>query len=302
MRTPKAGPKTGAEQKLSFIEFQLPSLSDSPPEGDGWIHEIKHDGYRTQLIVERGKARALTRRGLDWSSKYPTIVEAAAALPVESAILDGEVVVFNDKGVSDFHALRSAMRWQPERLVFIAFDLMHLDGEDIRLKPVVQRRARLSDLLSRGPANSAIQFSEELPCNGAEFFKQVSRLGLEGMVSKRVTAPYRSGRTETWVKTKCFEEAVYEVAGVLREPGRPAVAYLVTPDQERRYVGGAFITLNREMRERLWSRVQAKAKPVKGVERKPGIEWLKPGLIARVRYLKGEEKLRHATLQEIGEL
>ena len=86
-----------------------------------------------------------------------------------------------------------------------------------------------------------------------------------------------------------------------REPGRPAVAYLVTPDQERRYVGGAFITLNREMRERLWSRVQAKARPVKGVERKPGIEWLKPGLIARVRYLKGEEKLRHATLREIGD-
>ena len=113
MRTPKAGPKTGAEQKLSFIEFQLPSLSDSPPEGDGWIHEIKHDGYRTQLIVERGKARALTRRGVDWSSKYPTNVEAAAALPAESAIIDGEVVVFNEKGVSDFHALRSAMRWQP---------------------------------------------------------------------------------------------------------------------------------------------------------------------------------------------
>ena len=89
---------------------------------------------------------------------------------------------------------------------------------------------------------------------------------------------------------------------MLREPGRPAVAYLVTPDEERRYVGGAFITMNREIRERLWSRVRANAKPVKGVERKPGIEWLKPGVIARVRYLKGEEGLRHATLQEVDEL
>ena len=89
---------------------------------------------------------------------------------------------------------------------------------------------------------------------------------------------------------------------MLREPGRPAVAYLVTPDEERRYVGGAFITLNREIRERLWARVRANAKPVKGVEAKQGIEWLKPGLIARVRYLKGEAKLRHATVREIGEL
>ena len=173
--------------------------------------------------------------------------------------------------------------------------------DELRLKPLVQRRGRLSDLLSRGPANSAIQYTEELPCSGAEFFEQANRLGLEGMLSKRVNAPYRSGRTDTWLKTKCFEESFYEVAGVLREPGRPAVAYLVTPDKERRYVGGAFITLNGEIRERLWSRVRANAKPVKGVEAKQGTEWLKPGLSARVRYLRGEEKLRHATLREIGE-
>ena len=296
------GTRSSQSARLSFIEFQLPSLSEAPPEGDGWIHEIKHDGYRTQLIIERGKARALTRRGYNWSSKYPTIVEAAAALLAESAILDGEVVVFDEKGISDFHALPWAIRREPERLVFIAFDLLHIDGEDMRFKPVVQRRARLSDLLVRGPADGAIQFSEELPCSGAEFFKQCERLGLEGMVSKRVSAPYRSGRTETWLKTKCFEESVYEVAGVLREPGQPAVAYLVTPDKERRYVGGAFITLNREIRERLWERVRANATPVRGVERKPGIEWLKPGLIARVRYLKGEEGLRHATLREVDEL
>ena len=95
-------------------------------------------------------------------------------------------------------------------------------------------------------------FCEEVPGSGAAIFAHAHQLGLEGIVSKRVTAPYRSGRTETWVKTKCFEEAVYEVAAVLREPGRPAVAYLVTPDKERRYVGGAFITLKREIRERLW--------------------------------------------------
>src|SRR3954468_24091588 len=127
MRKSPAGPKGGTADRLSFVDFQLPTLSDAPPEGDGWFHEIKHDGYRTQLIVERGKARALTRRAFDWSAKYASIVEAAAALPAKSAIIDGEVVVFNDNGLTDFQALRSAMRGAPARLVFIAFDLLHLN-------------------------------------------------------------------------------------------------------------------------------------------------------------------------------
>src|SRR4051812_1800889 len=127
MRKSPAGPQGGTADRLSFIDFQLPTLSDAPPQGDGWIHEIKHDGYRTQLILERSKARALTRRAFDWSTKYAPIVYAAAAVPMKSAIIDGEVVVFNDKGLSDFQALRSAMRWEPGRLVFIAFDLLHLN-------------------------------------------------------------------------------------------------------------------------------------------------------------------------------
>src|SRR4051794_38161223 len=101
MRTKSAGQGV----RLSFVEFQLPSLSDTPPDGDGWIHEIKHDGYRTQFLVERGTAGALTRNGHDWSAKYAPIAEAAAELPAKSAIVDGEMVVFNDKGLSDFHAL-----------------------------------------------------------------------------------------------------------------------------------------------------------------------------------------------------
>jgi bifunctional non-homologous end joining protein LigD len=120
-------------------------------------------------------------------------------------------------------------------------------------------------------------------------------------VSKRAAAPYRSGRTESWLKIKCYEETDYEIAGVLRKPGRPLVAYMVTPDKERRYVGGAFIAVNDKMRERLWARVRANAQPLKGVRITPGTEWLKPGLVGRVRHLKGEQQLRHATLREIKE-
>jgi bifunctional non-homologous end joining protein LigD len=298
MRKLTAGGNAG--QKLSFVDFQLPTLVDQPPEGDGWLHEVKHDGYRTQLILERGKARALTRNGLDWSEKYLPIVDEAADLKAKSAIVDGEVIVFNDKGLSDFAALRSSIRWEPGRLVFIAFDLLHLDGNDLTRLPLLARRAMLQDLV--GDAGGAIQFSHHIASSGAEVFKAVDELGLEGMVSKRTNSVYRPGRGPTWLKTKCFTESIYEVAGVLREPGRPAIAYLVTPDKQRNYVGGAFITLNTEIRERLWARVHAKAKPVKGVQAKPGAEWLKPGLIARVRYLKGEQTLRHAILREIAEL
>jgi ATP-dependent DNA ligase len=101
---------------------------DRRPTGDDWLHEIKFDGYRTELIIERDEARAFTRRGFDWTEKYRPIAGAAASLPAKAAIVDGEVVVLNDKGLSDFSTLKSAMRWQPSRLIFVAFDLLHLDG------------------------------------------------------------------------------------------------------------------------------------------------------------------------------
>src|SRR6185295_11004170 len=179
-----------------------------------------------------------------------------------------------------------------------AFDLMYLDGVDLRSRPVIDRRAALGRLLGDG-WSGAIRFGQHIRGYGGEFYERVDRFGLEGIVSKRASAPYRSGRTESWLKIKCYEDSTYEVAAVLREPGRPNVAYMVTPDKERRYVGGAFITLNEKMRDRLWSRVNSRAKPLKGVKVKPGTQWLRPGLVGRVRHLKGEQQLRHATLREI---
>ena len=119
------------------------------------------------------------------------------------------------------------------------------------------------------------------------------------MVSKRADSLYRSGRSKNWFKVKCFEQSTYEIAGILREPGKPVVAYMVTPDKERRYVGGAFVTLNQQIRDRLWQRVQKNAKPVKGVTAKPGTVWLKPGISATVRHLKGTGGLRRATLTKL---
>jgi DNA ligase D-like protein (predicted ligase) len=285
--------------RLRFIDFELPTLVDKAPEGDDWSHEVKWDGYRTELVIQGGRAQAFTRRGFDWTSKYGPIADLAAALPVKSAIVDGEVVVL-DQHRSNMAALRLALGRFPERLVFVAFDLLHLDGEDLRRLPTTERRARLQEILPTdgGP----IQFSQHVTGGGREFFAAAEKMELEGIVSKRADAPYRSGRQPTWLKTKCFEISTYEVAGVLREPGRPAVAYMVTPDRERRYVGGAFITLANAQRERLWKRVQAKAKPPAGFGKpKAGTEWLRPGQLARVKHLKGEDELRHASLTELDE-
>ncbi|WP_348629422.1 ATP-dependent DNA ligase [Mesorhizobium sp. M7A.T.Ca.US.000.02.2.1] len=260
--------------------------------------EIKYDGYRTQVIVEDGTARTITRRGYDWSSTYKTIVEAAATIP-KSAIIDGEAIVLNEKGVSDFHSVRSAMRWAPDRIIFVAFDLLHHDGIDLRREPLLARREKLLELV--GTAKGVIQYSHHVHGGGADFYAAVDRMGLEGMVSKREESSYRSGDTEAWVKTKCYEEVDFEVAGVQRTPGSAPLALMATRDAERRYVGSANIALTKAMRERLYAKVQeGKGSPPRGAD-KPDAEWIEPGLVGRVKTLKRENKLRHATLRAIRE-
>jgi ATP-dependent DNA ligase len=143
---------------LEFINPQLASSVDQPPPRAGWIHEVKHDGYRTLLIIERRKARAYTRNGFDRTERYRGITKAAAKLDSRSAIIDGEVIVQNENGISDFDALKSAIRWRPESLIFCAFDLLHLNGKDLREQPLLERRAKLKELV---PSEHPFLFSEE---------------------------------------------------------------------------------------------------------------------------------------------
>ena len=281
--------------RLSFIKPMLPTLVETPPGGDEWIHEIKHDGYRSQLVINAGKVKAFTRRGADWTSKYRPVVAAAGELPATSAIIDGEIVVLDASGKSDYHAFRKAIKGSPSRLVFVAFDLLHLDGRDFRPDKTLERRAALGNLVAGAPA--AIQFSEAFAGNGKAFHKAVDELNVEGMVSKRADAPYVSGRTRAWLKTKTYTVSELEVAGVLAERGKPTMALLV--DQERNYLGGAFIT-NRQIKERLLARARSKAGPLpKGMNKKPDAQWLQPGIMAKVRHLRGEEELRHASVEQV---
>lgn len=283
---------------LAFIPPLLPTLVDEPPEGVAWQHEIKFDGYRTQILIDAGRARLFTRNGHDWTAKYRTLAAAAEGLGLDEVILDGEAIVNDAEGKPDFGSLRAAIRSREHDLVFMAFNLLHLNDHDLRRMPLDERRHILEDLIE--PAHEPIRFSEALHGDGPAIYRAVDQMGLEGMVSKRLDSRYVSGRSPQWLKIKCYDEADFTILGVQRERGKPAMAFMA--DQQGRYVGSAFVTLPRGIRERLWQRVQEKsgAPAPKGLPAGKA-EWIKPGLVARVRFLKGEEKLRHATVKDLRE-
>ncbi len=172
--------------------------------------------------------------------------------------------------------------------------LLHLDGMDLRQLPLAVRRKRLARVVETADGGR-IQFSEALPGTPSQVFDVVDQAGLEGIVTKRADSKYRSGRTRDWLKIKSFEEAEFDLVGVRRERGKPAMALLA---RNGRSAGSAFITLPAGIRERLWQRVQEAAKPVRGSKALDDTQWLKPGIVGRVRFLKGEETLRHATLKD----
>jgi len=177
-----------------FIDPCLPTLAHTVPDGPLWIHEIKHDGYRFIGRRDGDRVRAFTRRGHDWTDRVPRIAEALAALPVTSVTIDGEAVLCDSAGVSDFDRLRGALarRGSPEVFLY-AFDLLELDGHDLRQSPWADRREALVRVLSE--VGHGIRLSEHLDGDGPAMFRHACAMGLEGIVSKRRDKPYRSGRS-----------------------------------------------------------------------------------------------------------
>lgn len=285
---------------LGFIPTMQPTLVAEPPEGDQWIHEIKYDGYRTELLLDGVHSRAFTRNGHDWSDRYRLILDAANSLGGAPALLDGEVIVQGETGLSDFHALRAAIRWAPHRLVFYAFDLLTVDGCDIRCASLLERRERLRDMIGEHDAIFQIQLSDHLVGHGTEFFHHAEEMGLEGIVSKLSTSPYCSGYTTAWLKTKAFVEDEFVIVGTEQGAG-PATALCARETEEGLiYAGGAMLTLSTKERDRFWTTVErlSRSTPPLSIERRKAA-WVEPKLRARVRHLRGEEKLRHATVMEL---
>jgi ATP-dependent DNA ligase len=187
-----------ARRASGFIDPCLPTAAPRPPVGPDWLHEIKHDGFRLQVIRGGDSVRLFTKNGNDWSKRYPAIVDAAGALRAGSFVLDGEVVCCDSDGLAVFELLRS--RRHDREAFLYAFDLLELDGEDLRRVELEARKTRLERLLARAP--HGIRFSEHLIGDGPTIFRHACALGVEGIVSKRRTSRYRSGRSDDWRKTK----------------------------------------------------------------------------------------------------
>ena len=182
-----------------FIKPCLPSKVARPPSGMLWVHELKHDGYRLMVRQDGERVRCFTRNGHDWADRFPAIVDAALRIKATSFLIDGEAVIARDDGTPDFHALRNRRRGR--EVVLYAFDLIGHDGEDLCGLPLIERKRRLAKLLGRSKRR-AIQFVEHLVGDGPTVFDHVCQMGLEGIVSKRVDASYRSGMSTTWLKSK----------------------------------------------------------------------------------------------------
>jgi DNA ligase D-like protein (predicted ligase) len=286
----------------------LPSLALEPPASDHWLHEIKHDGFRTLLLVDNGKVQAFTRNGNDWTARYTGIVTAAEKLRCRSAVIDGEVIVQDEAGRSDFMAVQDAIRWHPERLVFFAFDLPFLNDEDLRDTPLDERREYLRIIIGqsfdrRERGRARIQFSDGVVGNGPVVFAEAEKLGLDGIVSKRRDSHYRSGRTDRWRKVKCWTKSELVVVGtaVDQKTGAPIALLAEDAVDGLRFAGGAFITLDGRQRERFGSklaRLAATRPPLPGLSARDA-QWVKPELVVGVRHLRGPGALRHATVQTV---
>jgi bifunctional non-homologous end joining protein LigD len=200
----KTGGKVGAKlDPPKFVAPQLATLAEAPPDGDGWLHEMKFDGYRVIAAIGGGRAITYTRTGLDWTDKFRGIVQPLADLPCRSALIDGEAVVLDENGKSDFGRLQNAIAEGKDGIVYYAFDLLWLDGVDLRKEALTERKKKLAALLADEPAAGPLFYSDHVLGNGAETFERACSMKLEGIVSKRADAPYRSERTKSWLKVKC---------------------------------------------------------------------------------------------------
>jgi bifunctional non-homologous end joining protein LigD len=286
------------------VEPQLCTLVDAAPEGEEWVHEMKLDGYRLLAYIKDSRVTLRTRTGNDWTSQFPPIAASMADLPVREAVIDGEVVVLDEHGVSSFQALQNALSRQGRgQLVYYAFDLLHLDGYDVRRAPLLERKELLGRALKGAAAN--LRLSEHVQGGGAAFFQQACTLELEGCVSKRADSPYIGARTKQWLKAKCLRRQEFVVCGWTDPEGsRKGFGALILGLEEGgtlRYVGrvGTGFT-QRELAavmERLRPLEREDAPfpdPLPSAARR-GAHWTQPVLVAEVAFGEWTDEgiLRH---------
>ena len=306
------GPRSGWAALPEFVPPCLATLSASAPDAANWLHEIKFDGYRMQARLADGKVRLRTRRGLDWTARFASIAKALEGLDATQALIDGEIVVETSDGHSSFGALQEALKAGGGDFIFYAFDLLHLDGQDFTAAPLTERRQTLQALL-QPLQNHAIRLSEHFETEGSLLLEHACRMDLEGIISKRVASPYRSGRNGDWVKTKCSDRQEFVVIGYAtatndaRAIGALILGYY--DGKALRYAGRVGTGYTDKIARELWRqlqplRIDAPAlKPLPTEERGRKPLWVAPKLVAEidVRGWTHAMRLRHASFKGLRE-
>lgn len=299
--------KTATSPLPDTLKPQLATLVDSPPEGD-WRYEIKFDGYRILARIDAGEVRLFTRNGHDWTAKMPRQVAALKKLKLQSAWLDGEMVVANEHGVADFQALQNAFDTEnDEQITYYLFDLLFLDGDDLRQAPLQERRDRLEKLLARAP--KALRYSATFEQPVTALLQSACQLNLEGLIGKRPDSHYVERRSRDWIKLKCKQHQEFVVIGYTDPKGsRSAFGALLLGlhvDGELRYAGKVGTGFSTATLNSLLERLQPLAArhsplkaPPRGAEARD-VHWLKPRLLAQVSFaqMTRDGIVRHAVFQ-----
>lgn len=296
-------------------ELILPQLAtpvETPPPGGDWIHEVKFDGYRLCVRVADGVARAFTRSGLNWTKRFPTLIKESGKLDVADAWIDGELVKLDGDGASDFSALQAAIAdGKDADLVFYAFDLMWLNGVDLRRKTQVERKRLLKKLVLKGGKSRQphIRYSDEFGVEGKAFLQAACRLALEGIVSKRKSALYRSDRNKNWLKSKCQLREEFVIGGYTDSTTGAGIGSLLLGHREGRdlvydgRVGTGFSQrVSVALKKKLLALKRGKMPFVEMTrQEKRGARWVKPELVCEVRYgsRTADDRIRHATFLDL---
>jgi len=274
----------------AFVEPQLAKLVDQPPQGARWAHEIKLDGYRVQLRVSQGRSVIRTRTGLDWTERFSALAEDARVLP--DCMIDGEIIALDQRRNPSFGALQAALSEdRSEDLLMFAFDLLFEGREDLRTLPLVERKVRLEALLSAPKAAARLRYVAHLQANAREVLSSACKMGFEGIVSKQLDAPYRSGRTGSWTKAKCRAGQEVVIGGwTLREGTVRSLLAGVYRGDELVYVGRIGTGYGREVAKALLpslKKLTRSTNPFRGDDAPPkdkSVRWLEPSLVAEIEF------------------
>ena len=286
-----------------FVQPQLATLKSKVPPGPRFIHEIKFDGYRLQAHKRDGIPALITRGGHDWTKRFALIADEMAMLPARELILDGEVISARESGFADFGALQDDLtKGRVERMVYYAFDLLFFDGFDLRDSPLIERKKVLAQFLEEAKPNR-ILLSEHFE-DGAMLLKKARALRLEGIVSKRADAPYRSRRDENWIKVKCLQRGTFVIVGFVPSSGGQISKLRVARREGQKLYyagragGGLSVKVMQDLRRRL-EKIKRKTSPLTKKIRKPDTAWVEPVLIANIEYteMTSDGQLRHPSFK-----